>query len=405
MQDLVDEASAILLAPVTLEDRRFRLLAFAAHAEDADSVRVETVMSRGAHPRTREWFESFGIARATGPVHVPADPERGTAARLCLPARWHGVVHGYLWAVEPPEGLTTERIRAASVLADRAGAHLARLASRRHETERLVLELLDAAAGGVAGPARELAEELAVDPATHAAVVVLGAAPGVRLRAEEVHGPGGLPRRIGVAERSGDLVLVVPADDDPEVYDAAESALRVLAKVTGAHVVAGVGRLVALPAVASSLREARAALRVVRPTPADGEVPPVAARVHPWASLGIERLLGTAAGDELLEAVRTPAVAELLSAAPELVETAQIYLDEAGSMAATSDRLGLHRQSIYARLRRIESLTGLDLSRGRDRLELHLGLLVATKDSGHGSRPHTRTAKEGRRESSRSRER
>lgn len=376
VQDLVDEASAILLAPVTLEDRRFRLLAFAAHEGAADSVRVETVLSRGAHPRTREWFESFGIARATGPVHVPPDTERGTAARLCLPARWHGVVQGYLWAVEPPEGLSADRVRAAVVVADQAGEHLARLTSRRRETERLVLDLLDAGPDGRLGPARELADQLAVDPGSRAAVAVLGAAPGVRLRADEVLGPGGVPRRIGVAERSGDLVLVVPAATDVEVHEAAEGALQAVARVSEAHVVAGVGDLVALTSAATSLREARAALRVVRPTTVDAECGPAATRVHPWASLGIERLLGTAAGDDLVDAVRTPAVVELLCAAPELVETARVYLDEAGSMAATSDRLGMHRQSVYARLRRIESLTGLDLSRGRDRLELHLGLLV-----------------------------
>lgn len=376
VQDLVDEASAILLAPVTLEDRRLRLLAFAAHAGDVDSVRAETVLSRGAHPRTREWFESFGIAKAHGPVHIPADAARGTAARLCLPARWRGVVQGYLWAVEPPEGLSLERVRAATVLADQAGEHLARLASRRRETERLVLDLLDAEPSARSGPARELADELAVDPATQAGVVVLGAAPGVRLRAEEVHGPGGLPRRVAVAERSGDLVLVVPAITDAEVHDTAEAALRTLARISDAHVVAGVGDLVPLTDVAGSLRQARAALRVMRPTSPDVAGPPAAARVHPWSSLGIERLLGGAAGDELLEAVRTPAVAELLAAAPELVETAAVYLDEAGSMAATSLRLDLHRQSVYARLRRIEAITGLDLSRGRDRLELHLGLLV-----------------------------
>ncbi|MGE9783879.1 PucR family transcriptional regulator [Janibacter sp. G368] len=376
VQDLVDEASAILLAPVTLEDRRFRLLAFAAHEGSADSVRVETVLSRGAHPRTREWFESFGIARATGPVHVPADPERGTAARLCLPARWHGVVQGYLWAVEPPEGLSAERVRAAGVVADQAGEHLARLTSRRRETERLVLDLLDAGPDGRVGPARELADQLAVDPGSRAAVVVLGAAPGVRLRADEVLGPGGVPRRIGVAERSGDLVLVVPAQTDAQVHEAAEGALQAVARVSEAHVVAGVGDLVALTAAATSLREARAALRVVRPASPDLPRPPATARVHPWASLGIERLLGGAAGDELVEAVRTPAVAELLSAAPELVETAWVHLEEGCSVGATSARLGLHRQSVYTRLRRIESVTGLDLSRGRDRLELHLGLLV-----------------------------
>lgn len=394
VQDLVDEASAILLAPVTLEDRRFRLLAFAAHADDADSVRVETVMSRGAHPRTREWFESFGIARATGPVRIPADAERGTAARLCLPARWHGVVQGYLWAVEPPDGLSPERVRAAEVVADRAGEQLARLASRRRETERLVLDLLDAGPEARSGPARELADELAVDPGTHASVVVLGAAPGVRLRADEVHGPGGLPRRIGVAERSGDLVLVVPAVTETEVHDAAESALTALGRITDAHVVAGVGELVPLTAVSGSLREARAALRVVRPMSPEGDRPPAGARVHPWASLGIERLLGTTAGDDLLDAARTPAVAELLAAAPELVETAWIHLEEAGSIAATSRRLGLHRQSVYARLRRVEAVTGLDLSRGRDRLELHLGLLVLGRgaQSSRTGRVTTRSA-------------
>ena len=156
VQDLVDDASAILLAPVTLEDRRFRLLAFAAHAGDADSVRVETVMSRGAHPSTREWFEGFGIARASGPVHIPADPERGTGARLCMPARWHGVVQGYLWAVEPPEGLPAERVTAAGVVADRAGEHLARLVSRRRETERLVLDLVAAGPRSGSGPALSL---------------------------------------------------------------------------------------------------------------------------------------------------------------------------------------------------------------------------------------------------------
>ena len=142
------------------------------------------------------------------------------------------------------------------------------------------------------------------------------------------------------------------------------------------HVVAGVGALVPLTSTATSLREARAALRVVRPATPDLPRPPAASRVHPWATLGIERLLGGSAGDELVEAVRTPAVAELLSAAPELVETAWVHLEEGCSVGATSARLGLHRQSVYARLRRIESLTGLDLSRGRDRLELHLGLLV-----------------------------
>ena len=54
-----------------------------------------------------------------------------------------------------------------------------------------------------------------------------------------------------------------------EVHDAAESALRTLGRVVEEHVVAGVGDLVPLVDVARSLREGRAALRVVRPSTPD----------------------------------------------------------------------------------------------------------------------------------------
>ena len=43
----------------------------------------------------------------------------------------------------------------------------------------------------------------------------------------------------------------------------------------------------------------------------------------------------------------------------------------------TARTLGLHRQSVYARLSRVERVTGLSLADGRDRLELHLGLTLA----------------------------
>lgn len=382
LQDLVDEASTLLEAPVTLEDRRFRLLASGAHAGGADPVRVETVLGRGSGPETRAWFESFGIARARRPVHVSADPERGVSARLCLPARWHDVVQGYLWAIEPPEGLAPERVRAAEDLAAHAGEILARLTSRRRDTERLVLDLLEPTAGG--GAARELADDLALAPGAVVSVAVLGTRPGQTLRADQVLGPAGVPRWVGVAERGGDLVLVVPATSAAAATDVVADALAGLDRLGTPGAVAGVGDVVPLADAATSYRRARAALRVVRPHRAGGPSSTPALRVHPWSALGIRRLLGGAAGDELVEAVRTPPVEELLAASGELLVTARIYLDEAGSVAATAAHLGLHRQSVYHRLQRIEQVTGLDLSRGRDRLELHLGLLVLTDEDGGG---------------------
>ncbi|NYF97240.1 PucR family transcriptional regulator [Janibacter cremeus] len=377
LQELVDEASAILQAPVTLEDRRLRLLAFAAHDATTDRVRVETVLGRGAGPRTREWFESFDIARARGPVHVPANPEREIAARLCLPARARGVVRGYLWAVEPPEGLAPERIRAAQALATGAGEALARVTSRRRETERLLLDLIETGAQGRGGIARELADDLAVASSARIVVAVLGGAPGVQLQVEQVHGPGGVPRDVAVAERAGDLVLLIPAGGPGSpVTDVVESAITGLARLGLPEVVAGVGDEVSLHEAGASDRRARAALRVVRPSTPAQPSGPAATRVHAWDSLGVTRLLGGRGADELVEAVRTPAVTALLAGPEELVETVWVHLEEAGSVAATAARLGLHRQSVYHRIHRIEALTGLDLSRGRDRLELHLALVV-----------------------------
>ncbi|MCZ9336203.1 helix-turn-helix domain-containing protein, partial [Streptomyces sp. TRM76130] len=40
----------------------------------------------------------------------------------------------------------------------------------------------------------------------------------------------------------------------------------------------------------------------------------------------------------------------------------------------TAAELGIHRQTLYYRLTRVERLTGLDLDDGEDRLLLHMAL-------------------------------
>ena len=70
-----------------------------------------------------------------------------------------------------------------------------------------------------------------------------------------------------------------------------------------------------------------------------------------------------------------PAVQSLLSPTyRELARTAEIYLDCAGQAARTAAELGIHRQTLYYRLSRVEKLTGLDLDDGEDRLLLHMAL-------------------------------
>ena len=73
LQDLVDEISAVLGAPATLEDRDFTLLAFCAHdgtgpatpGATMDTVRARSILGRSSTPEVRARFESHGIATAT----------------------------------------------------------------------------------------------------------------------------------------------------------------------------------------------------------------------------------------------------------------------------------------------------------------------------------------------------
>jgi DNA-binding PucR family transcriptional regulator len=96
-----------------------------------------------------------------------------------------------------------------------------------------------------------------------------------------------------------------------------------------------------------------------------------------WPELGVHRLLGVGTDAALREAVLAPGVARLLEAGgPELLRTARAYLDEAGSAQRTAQVLGIHRQTLYHRLERIERLSGLGLDSGRDRLQLHLALTL-----------------------------
>lgn len=324
-QELTDAVSELLGAPATLEDRDFRLVAFAAHHGDLDPVRAGSILRRGSDPQIRAWFESFGIARASAPLRTPADPVTGTLERLCLPARHRGVTYGYLWLLDGGAiGLDDPRLPEAMELAAEAGTKLAASPSR-------VLE-------GLLSPAqdeRAAAEGLLSGHPLATAVYAVLFAPGAQI-------PAGV---LG----TGDVLLVRAAE-------ARETAAR-LGVVTG---ISAARR--GLGGAREALEEARFAHRVA------GTVRgPVAA----WPDLGPYRMLRSLPEPD-------PAVVPLLDQAhAALRETAETYLDEAGNAQRTAAALTIHRQTLYYRLGRVTALTGLDLDSGEDRLLLHLSLKAA----------------------------
>ncbi|MGK5531707.1 PucR family transcriptional regulator [Streptomyces sp. URMC 129] len=352
-QELVDEVCALLGTPVTLEGRDFRLIAFGAHDSDddrvMDPVRTRTILRRRSAPAVREWFESFGIATARRPVRIPPEPAAGVlTGRVCLPVRHGAVVYGYVWLLDDgavPPG--DPRLDDAMAVAGRIGALLAeeaRAGARLGESLRAVLT----------AAAPDAAREL---------TAALGAA----------------------AEGPLTVVAVAPWDPAADVPAPPPGALAVCAPP---HALAALTRPAAARAVAGRLRGRRAAgigaaRRGPEALPGAWREALAAARaagaeerfggVAQWPDLGPYRLLTAlpAAGPD-------PAVRPLLRPEHrELARTAETFLDEAGQAARTAAALGIHRQTLYYRLSRIERLTGLDLGSGGDRLLLHMALKAA----------------------------
>ncbi|WP_327264598.1 helix-turn-helix domain-containing protein [Streptomyces sp. NBC_01232] len=395
-QDLVDEISALLGAPATLENRDFRLIAFGAHDSDddlaMDPVRTRSILTRQSTADVRSWFEGFGIARATGPVRIPATPDAGVLrGRICLPVRYRGIVQGYVWLLDQEPGTPGPEpaaLDAAMEVAERIGVLLAEEAKAGADLSREFLAVLTAGRGWQQDMA-VAALRVALGPGgdgPHAAVCVTpwpGEAPASVPGAAAVcvvprraagepgggtrpgSGPGDGPAlAVLLRLRSTDALTpalaavtrLLPRAADPASAGGADTAPRVTAGV--ADPVRGLADLPA--AWEQAVAAARAAVAQPRLGP-----------VAQWSAIGPYRLLATLASDP----VDDPAARTLLTPAHrELARTAEVFLDCAGQAGRAAAALGIHRQTLYYRLGRVEQLTGLDLDEGEDRLLLHMAL-------------------------------
>ncbi|MCK1818036.1 helix-turn-helix domain-containing protein [Streptomyces sp. XM83C] len=373
-QELVDEISELLGAPATLENRDFELIAFGAYdSEDdldptaLDPVRTRSILTRRSTATVRAWFEGFGIARATGPVRIPPTPEAGVyRGRICLPVRHRGVVLGYVWLLDGDPGPTDAQLAAAMEVTARIGALLADEAQHGADLTREFRAVLTAQAGWQQ-EAAVAALRSALGPRADGPHTVVCVAPWPSADPDDAPSARTVPHATALctvpwgADGQCLAVLVRLRSTDVRV-PALTAATRLLRE--GARA-AGVGEVrTGLAELGVTWREASAAARAALAEPRLG---PVAE----WSRIGPYRLLTALPA----HAPQDAAVAPLLSPAHrELARTAETYLDHAGQAGRTAAALGIHRQTLYYRLSRVEQLTGLDLDDGEDRLLLHMAL-------------------------------
>ncbi|MFJ9708045.1 PucR family transcriptional regulator [Streptomyces sp. NPDC101234] len=404
-QELVDEISELLGVPATLENRDFELIAFGAYDSEGDldpsaldPVRTRSILTRRSTTAVRTWFEGFGITRATGPVRIPPTPEAGVyRGRICLPVRHRGVVLGYVWLLDSDPGPTDAQLTAAMGVAGRIGALLADEAQAGAGLGRELRAVLVAESGWQRDMAvAELRTALGVRAdAPHTLVCVApwpsadpDDAPSPRTVPHATAlctlpwGPTGHSLAVLVRLRSTDVAtpaLTAAARLLKEAEEARAAAARGAGARTAAAVAAGfAGAAAAAQGCAAGVGEARTGLAELGTVWQEATAAARAALAEPrfgpvaeWARIGPYRLLTTLPP----EASHDPAVAPLLTPAHrELARTAEVYLDCAGQAGRTAAALGIHRQTLYYRLSRVEQLTGLDLDDGEDRLLLHMAL-------------------------------
>ncbi|MFF0382131.1 PucR family transcriptional regulator [Streptomyces sp. NPDC004286] len=376
-QELVDEISELLGAPATLENRDFELIAFGAYDSEGeldptalDPVRARSILTRRSTSAVRAWFEGFGITRATEPVRIPPTPEAGVyRGRICLPVRHRGVVLGYVWLLDDDPGPSDAQLAAAMPVTGRIGALLADEARAGAGLGRELRAVLTAEDGWQ----RDMAvTELrtALGPRADGPHTVVCVAPWFSADPDDAPSVRTVPHATALCTvpwgaTAQSLAVLVRLRVTEVTAPALVTAARLVKEAEGAVVGVGIGEPRAgLAELGTVWQEASAAARAALAEP---RFAPVAE----WRGIGPYRLLSALPP----RAVQDPVAAPLLSPAhQELARTAEVYLDCAGQAGRAAAELGIHRQTLYYRLGRVERLTGLDLDDGEDRLLLHMAL-------------------------------
>ncbi|WP_406123819.1 helix-turn-helix domain-containing protein [Streptomyces canus] len=412
-QELVDEISELLGVPATLENRDFQLIAFGVYDSEGeldpsalDPVRTRSILTRRSTAAVRTWFEGFGITRASGPVRIPPTPEAGVhRGRICLPVRHRGVVLGYVWLLDSDPGPTDPQLDAAMRVTARIGALLADEAQHGADLSRELRAVLTAERGWQ-GDMAVAALRTALGPRADGPYTVVCVAPWPSADPDDAPSARTVPHATalctvpwGVTGQALAVLVRLRATDT--LTPASSAAGRLLERAAPGAVgdtaapgaarsteAAGVTQGTAPPGAArdtpalgagvAGVADARVGLAELAPAWQEASAAARAALAEPgfgpvaeWSRIGPYRLL-TALPPET---AHDPVVRPLLSPAHrELARTAEVYLDCAGQAGRTAAELGIHRQTLYYRLSRVEQLTGLDLDDGEDRLLLHMAL-------------------------------
>ena len=402
---LANAISTLLNAPVTIEDRNSRVVAFSGKQDEADPARVETILGRQVPERYMRQLEQRGVFRelyrSTDPIEVaPVDVDAQVASypRVALAVRAGDEILGSIW-VAVREPMPKDRIGALKDAAKLVALHMLRIRAGADVERRLRADLLATVLEGGPGAADAASQLRLTD---HRCVVLAlaaadseedeeGGAAHARLLAARQRIADALSMHLGaVYPRSaaaliGNIVygVVSVRPDQPDAdRRTARVAKEFLARIGGdRRLLLGIGTIAddhaALP---TSRVSADRALRVL-------QLSQSRAQVVIFDDVQVEALL-IELGDLAAARGDRPSgpVARLLeydrARNAQLVETLRAWLDAFGDVAAASALVYTHPNTFRYRLRRLSTIGQIDLNDPEARFAAMIQLRLLT----HGER-------------------
>jgi PucR family transcriptional regulator, purine catabolism regulatory protein len=317
-------------------------------------------------------------AGARAPYAPDNPPFAGRALAIPIPGRRGGAPVGWLVVVSDGEPLGDFERLCARQAAMVVGLELMRERIVRETERRLAGDLLADALGerldpdelrgrlrpfGIGGEAAVLIFELADPPAAEATL-------------ESALAEAGVPALVATSAAAGRPLLCAVVD--AASADPIGTARRAREALTGGPGRNGTGVRAAAsrPAAVGSLRrafhEARCALEATALS--DGDAPEVASH----RDLGAFTLLLALQDDDALrlysEGLLEPIERTEGEYGGELLRSLEAFIENNGNWERAARQLYCHRHTLRYRMRKIEELTGRDMSRATDRIELWLAL-------------------------------
>jgi PucR C-terminal helix-turn-helix domain/GGDEF-like domain len=396
---LANAIAALLDAPITIEDRNSRVLAFSGRQDEADPSRVETILGRQVPQRYARLLADRGVFRDLYRSDLPVWVEPTTQAdgfsvpRVAVAVRAGDEILGSIW-VAVHEPLSEERTRALLDASKLVALHMLRIRAGADVQRRLRADLLATALEGGSGAHEALSRlGLADQPVVILALAVHphrnGRAEG-SLEAERQRLSDAFAMHLNAvhprcaAALIGDVAYgLVPVPREGSFGDGEQRAVRIATEFLDrvgkrARAVVGIGPVAqdasGMPAARAS---ADRALRVLRTGHGGGRRVARLADVH-VESLVLElRDLVTARGDR-----PTGPIARLLDYDAQhgtnLIDTLRAWLDAFGDVNAAAAGMFVHPNTFRYRLRRLAEVGELDLTDPEARFAAMLQLRVVS---------------------------